>query len=71
MAIELFENKDISVMCPICHRFLTKADSKDYRKHKMACKKCKRIIVFIPKEPWNTKTMPIPERDTSAGKRFY
>lgn len=69
--MEIYKNKDKSIMCPRCNSFLTKADKRDPRKHEISCRKCRRLIVFVPcdNELWEIKR--IPKRTQSSGMRFY
>ena len=40
-------------MCPNCHKFLTKADKKDPRTHKLGCKHCGKWIWYVPNDDDN------------------
>lgn len=71
MEIKFYENKDKSIMCPYCHKFLAKADKDDPNIHKKACKNCHKWIWFKPNNDDYKKILEIPERTTSSGKRFY
>lgn len=68
--MELYENKDISIMCPNCKKFLTKADKRDPRIHKLACNHCRKLILFIPASDYR-KIKMIPKRTQASGMRFY
>lgn len=67
----LYENKDISIMCPNCRKFLVKADKRDQRIHKLACKHCRKWIWFIPADDEYRGIKPIPPRTQASGMRFY
>lgn len=48
--MDFYSNKDKSIMCPNCHKFLTKADSKDPRTHKLTCGHCGKWIWYVPND---------------------
>lgn len=66
-----YTNKDKSIMCPNCHKFLTKADSKDPRTHKLACKHCHKWIWYVPNDDDDFQIKEIPDSRSSSGMRFY
>lgn len=68
--MELYLNKDKSIMCPYCKKFLTKADKRDTRWHKLKCKHCGKWIWFVPKTDEH-KIKKVPERTSSSGMIFY
>lgn len=68
--MKLYENKDISIMCPNCKKFLTKADKTDNRIHKLLCKHCRKWIWFTPGNDYR-EIKPMPERTQGSGMRFY
>lgn len=68
--MEFYENKDKSIMCPSCRKFMTRADKRDNTVHKLKCNNCSKWIWFIPKTGECT-THEVPERQSSSGKRFY
>lgn len=68
---ELYENKDLSIMCPNCGKFLTMSDKRDPRIHKLACRKCWKWIWWKPNNPEYRVIKKIPERTSSSGLRFY
>lgn len=69
--MEFYNNKDKSIMCPKCKKFLTKADKNDPRIHKVACKHCHKWIWFIPSNDEYFKIKDIPPRTTAGGAIFY
>ena len=69
--MELYENKDISVMCPNCGRFLNKADKRDGRIHKLKCRKCGKWIWYKPNDPSYRQIKEVPLRSSSSGINFY
>lgn len=69
--VELYENKDKSIMCPKCGKFLAKADARDPRVHKLVCRHCKKWIWFKPADDDYRKIKDVPERVSSSGKIFY
>lgn len=70
---EFYENKNVSIMCPNlrCGKFLTKADSRDGRIHKLVCKNCKKWIWFKPNDITWRKIKDKPLRTQGSGVRFY
>lgn len=68
---KFYENKDKEIICPICGNLLTLADGKDNRLHKLACKKCRKWIWFVPKNEKKTRIKNIPNRTQSSGMVFY
>lgn len=64
-------NKDKSIMCPNCHKFLTKADSKDTRTHKLAYKHCHKWIWYVPNDDDDFQIKEIPQSRSSSGMTFY
>lgn len=69
--MNFYMNKDKSIMCPNCHKFLTKADSKDSRTHKLACKHCHKWIWYVPNDDDNFQIKEIPDSRSSSGMTFY
>lgn len=69
--MEFYENKDISIICPKCKKFMLKADKRDKRIHKQECKHCRKWIWYIPSDPTYRKIKEVPLRQTSSGKIFY
>ena len=70
--MNFYMNKDKSIMCPNCHKFLTKADSKkDPRTHKLSCKHCRKWIWYVPNNDDDFQIKEIPDRRSSNGMRFY
>ena len=70
--MKIYEKKDKSIMCPKCGNFLTKVDKKDTRKYEISCKKCRRLIKFVPcSDEESLEIKKIPERTQSSGMRFY
>ena len=59
--MNFYMNKDKSIMCPNCHKFLTKADKKDPRTHKLACKHCGKWIWYVPNDDDNFHIKEIPD----------
>ena len=68
--MKFYMNKDKSIMCPYCRKFLTKADKRDPHIHKLVCKHCGKWIHFIPKHNY-FEVKKKPERKCSSGMRFY
>lgn len=68
---KIYKEKNISIMCPKCRKFLTKADKSDPRVHKLACKNCGKWIWYIPNNPDYRKIKNIPDTRSSSGMRFY
>lgn len=68
--MQIYNNKDISLMCPNCGKFLVKADKEDDRVHQIACKRCEKWIWITPKTG-KYQIKPIPQRNTNSGKRFF
>lgn len=68
--MKLYTDKNKSIMCPYCKKFLTKADKEDPRTHQLKCKKCGKLILFVPKTG-EFKIKKAPERTTSSGMVFY
>ncbi|MCD7724301.1 MAG: hypothetical protein LUI12_01890 [Clostridiales bacterium] len=69
--MEFYENKDISIMCPNCKKFLAKADKRDGTIHKKVCGFCHKWIWFKPNDKGYREIRDIPVRMTSAGMTFY
>ena len=69
--MNFYMNKDKSIMCPNCHKFLTKADKKDPRTHKLACKHCGKWIWYVPNDDDNFQIKEIPQSRSSSGMTFY
>lgn len=65
-----YTNKDKSIICPYCRKFLTKADKRDPHIHKLVCKRCGKWIHFIPKNDY-FEVKKKPERKCSSGMTFY
>lgn len=63
--------KDKTIMCPKCGKFLTKARSNENYIHKLACKNCNKWIWYNPTDDNYSKVKEIPSRTTSSGMRFY
>lgn len=68
---KMYENKDKSIMCPNCGKFLTKADSRDDRVHKLRCRHCWKWIHFKPCDEEDSMVKDVPQRHCSSGCRFY
>lgn len=62
--------KDKVIICPHCHRFLTKAKAEDNRWHKLKHKKCGKWIWFIPATN-KFEIHEVPLRQQISGVRFY
>ena len=69
--VEIFNNKDISIMCPKCGKFLLKADKRDTRKNKVKCRHCNKLITYVPANSTISNIEVVPERMTGSGVRFY
>ena len=68
--MELYENKDKSIMCPVCNKFLLKVDRRDPRKRRIKCRNCNNLIYFIPKADY-FEVKKIPDTKSASGMRFY
>lgn len=68
--MKLYKNKGIKITCPNCGKFLAKADKRDSRTHKLACRKCWKWIWFVPASE-TTEIKDIPPRASGSGMRFY
>lgn len=68
---ELYSNKDKTIMCPNCRKFLTKADKRDGRVHRLACKHCGKWIFYKPNDDEYKRIKNVPERTCASGMRFY
>lgn len=67
---EFFENKDYSLMCPNCNKFLLLVDKRDTRKNIIKCRHCGKLITYVPAT--NCREIgEVPLRDNAYGKRFY
>lgn len=66
----IFENKDISIMCPNCKKFLLMADKRDDRTNIIKCKHCGKLITFNPATNYR-EVCKVPPRTSSQGMRFY
>lgn len=70
--MDFYSNKDKSIICPNCHKFLTKADGKDPRTHKLMCGHCGKWIWYVPSDEDSFQIKEVPNnRTTSSGKTFY
>lgn len=70
--MDFYSNKDKSIICPNCHKLLTKADSKDPRTHKLMCGHCGKWIWYVPSDEDSFQIKEVPNnRTTSSGKTFY
>ena len=70
--MDFYNNKDKTIICPNCHKFLTKADSKDTRTHKLTCGHCGKWIWYVPNDEDSFQIKEAPNnRTTSSGKTFY
>ena len=69
--MDFYNNKDKSIICPNCHKFLTKADSKDPRTHKLTCGHCGKWIWYVPNDEDSFQIKETPNNRTSSGKTFY
>ena len=69
--MDFYNNKDKSIICPNCHKFLTKADSKDPRTHKLACKHCHKWIWYVSNDDDDFQIKEIPQSRTSSGMTFF
>ena len=72
--MNFYMSKDKSIMCPNCHKFLTKADSKDPRTHKLACKHCHKWVWYVPNDDDNFQIKEIPDSrgvDNADRKNCY
>lgn len=59
-----------TIYCPTCNRKVATYDGRSTTEIDVACKKCKKIVVYDPM--WNvTKVKSLPERTTASGCRFY
>jgi phage FluMu protein Com len=67
---EFFENKDLSLMCPNCNKFLLQVDKRDTRKNIIKCKHCGKLITYVPATQ-EREISYVPLRDNAHGKRFY
>lgn len=67
---KFFENKDISIMCPVCRKFLVKADKRDCSLHKLVCRSCGNWIWFNPKKK-KAEVHIVPQRSSGSGMRLY
>lgn len=67
---EMYENKDVSIMCPNCDKFLVMADKRDERTNIIKCKHCGKLITYTPAT--NCREVgKVPPRTSSQGMRFY
>lgn len=66
-----YENKDISIVCPKCGKFLLKADKRDNRVSQKACRKCNKLITYKPSDRSFRKISEIPPRQSSSGVIFW
>lgn len=62
-------DKQVSIICPNCRKFLTKT-TKDDRMHKLMCRKCFKWIWWNPTTNYY-KVKEVPKRTQSSGRRFY
>lgn len=69
--MEFYMNKDKSIMCPNCRKFLTKSDSKDPRVHKLACRHCHKWIWYVPNDDDYFEIKEVPNSRSSSGMTFY
>lgn len=69
--VKFYLNKDKSIMCPKCGKFMGKYDKTDPTVHKLACKHCRKWIWFIPADDDYREIKKIPERMSSSGMDFY
>lgn len=63
-----FEYK--SIYCPRCQRKVMKYDGVGKNNISVACKKCKKLVVYKPKDKL-TVLEDIPPRNSSSGARLY
>lgn len=69
--MKIYKNKDKYIMCPNCGRFLTKADRRDPRTHKLACRNCGKWIWFVPCDSGIFQIRKIPQEVQASGRRFF
>ena len=69
--MEFYMNKDKSIMCPNCRKFLTKADSRDPIIHKLACRHCHKWIWYVPNDDDYFEIKEVPNSRSSSGMTFY
>ena len=67
---KFYERQDKTIKCPKCHKILTKADKRDDRVHKLACKRCGKWIWFNPKND-TYEIKDVPSRASSGAMRYY
>lgn len=58
------------VYCPHCGRKVGEVNTETSMSIPMKCKKCRLLVVYVG-DTGDIKTMPIPSRGSSSGKRFY
>lgn len=58
------------VYCPLCGRKVGEIDTIGTMAFPLKCKKCNKLVIY-EKDTGEVKTMPIPSRGSSSGKRFY
>lgn len=63
------KKEKISIICPECKKFLTKAEN-DNKIHKLQCRNCRKWIWFNPMLD-EYKVKETPQRHCASGMRFY
>ncbi len=69
--MELFDKKDVPILCPNCGKILCKADARDNHLKVIMCRRCWKLVYFRADDPRIRIVKEIPPRDSSGSKRFY
>ena len=64
------ENYGKKIYCPMCKRQVASHDGKSAANIEVKCIKCKKLVVFRPKNN-SVEIRELPKRLTASGKRFY
>lgn len=64
------KNKKIDICCPCCERKVATYDGKSSINLIVACKNCKKLVVYNVKTG-ERKLGKIPPRNNISGMRFY
>lgn len=59
-----------AIFCPSCKKVVTIAKNNLDTYLEIKCNECYKLVVYNTKQDI-TKVKPIPQRQTSSGKRFY
>lgn len=67
--VESRNNMEMSIYCPKCGRKIGTHDGRSTIPKIIDCKKCKKRIIYNPKEGITVKEIPL--RNTSSGVTFH